>query len=112
MGPGWLTSWDHLTGSRTSGSPAGCGPWIPSQGFGGLEEGEVGVSIAVSSTFLYSRRSCHVALLPGRQLSPGHPRHASSSASAAQVGEPLPSVGSGVGISISYYLEEATHTSK
>lgn len=90
----------------TSSSPTGCGQWIPSQGFGGLEEGEVGVLIAVtphglgrpgSSRFLCTHSSRPAALLPGCQLSPRHPHHTSSSASAAQVGEPLPSVGSGCG---------------
>lgn len=119
MGPGRLTSLDHFTGSLTSGSPTGGGQWIPSQGFGAWREGRwVLISVTPhglgrpgSSTFLCSHSSHPVALLPGCQLSPGHSHHASSSASAAQVGEPLPSVGSGCGHQLSYCLEEASHTS-
>ena len=64
-----------------------------------------------SSTFLGTHSFRPAALLPGCPLSPGHPHHTSSSASAAQVGDPFPRWAVAVGISVSYYLEEASHTS-
>ena len=114
MGPGWLTSWDHLTSSRTSGSPTGCGPWIPSQGFGGLEEGEVGVSSLSALQGWAGLAAARSSTVTGPVMWPSS-QDASShlGTHATRLPQPLPLRWAGaVGISISYYSEEAPHTSK